>query len=86
MSLPHFQHPPKKDEPAIAHTHYFDAANGDVAALHARIERGFADYSLGQSPFSPTSNRFETTVRLFSRGAGLAGLTAGLLLVAYSIF
>jgi hypothetical protein len=66
-------------------THYFDAAHGDVAALHARIEQGFADYSLGETPLSPTADRLDAAVQFLSRSAGIAGLVSALILTAYCL-
>ncbi|MCE7798826.1 hypothetical protein LWE61_20055 [Sphingobium sufflavum] len=63
--------------------HYFDSAHGDVAALHARIERGFADYSLGASPHSPVADRFEQVIQQISRSAGIVSLAAALTGIAY---
>ncbi|HEX7823192.1 MAG TPA: hypothetical protein VF463_21570 [Sphingobium sp.] len=87
MPLPRFQRPAADETPAGAYaTHYFDAARGDVAALHERIERGFADYSLGETPLSPTADRLDTTIQFLSRSAGIVGLAGALIIVAVSIF
>lgn len=65
--------------------HHFESAHGDVAALHARIEQSFRDYSIGDSPFSDARSRIDSTVDFVSRSAGIVGLVAALGGIAYCL-
>ncbi len=88
MAQPRFQHPIPAEKQAgnASASHYFDAVNGDVAALHERIELGFADYGFGESPFSGTGNGLDSTIHLLSRSAGILGLAGALILLGIAIF
>lgn len=79
MSLP----APKSNLPVpvskpVSRAHHFDAAHGDVAALHARIERSFADGTYASPPRSPLAERLEASVQAVSRAAGPVALIAAL--------
>ncbi len=88
MPHPRFQKPNHVDKrPAgTPDSHYFDAAQGDVAALHERIERGFIADRPGESPFSPASGQLDATIRFLSRSAGIVGLVGALILIGFNIF
>lgn len=63
--------------------HYFATVHGDVAALQARIERGFADYPFERAPASIAFGRVEQTIESTSRIAGVLGLIGALTAMAY---
>ncbi len=88
MPLPRFQQPAPAEQTQLGGdtSHYFDAALGDVAALHDRIERGFAAYAPGESPISPSADRLDTAIQFLSRSAGVVGLAGALILIGIAIF
>ncbi|MFT3965598.1 MAG: hypothetical protein QM690_06930 [Sphingobium sp.] len=84
--------PPSPFKPSESHPqpqggtesdHYFDVAHGDVAALHARIERGFAQYHFERAPRSSFDEHVEDSIHLLSRLSGVLGLAVTLGIIAY---
>ncbi|CAN5135531.1 hypothetical protein BH10PSE13_BH10PSE13_21030 [soil metagenome] len=80
---------PQRPEQAPAHRagtdHYFDAAHGDVASLHARIEQSLGQNGFVAAPHSQTADRIEHLVQGVSRSAGIVGLAGALALIGYAL-
>lgn len=80
---------PQRPDNAPAHRaetdHYFDIAHGDVASLHARIERGLGQNGFAAAPHSATADGIENLVQGISRSAGVIGLLGAVSLIAYAI-
>lgn len=82
---------PKQAEPrhgARAETpaYHFDMAHGDVAALHAQIERSFRESPLALLPTTTLPDRLETAVQFVSRASGPALLIGTLALIGAVLF
>ncbi|HEX7872573.1 MAG TPA: hypothetical protein VF475_06665 [Sphingobium sp.] len=87
MALPEFK-PEELDDSrstTAGDGHYFDTAHGDVAALHAKIEQGFGDYSFDRAPESFVGSRLENSIHGLSRAAGVFGFVGALAVIAYLV-
>lgn len=81
---------PRQPEQAAPSTgapasHYFDAAHGDVASLHDRIERSLGAHAFAALPQSQAVDRLEALVQAVSRAAGPIGLLGALAMIAYAL-
>lgn len=87
MPLPQSKRSAFTDFPPSAQEadHYFGRVHGDVAALQARIERGFADLPFDRAPASELGLWAEQAVESLSRAAGVLGLIGALGAIAYAL-
>jgi hypothetical protein len=82
---------PKQAEPrhgagSETPSYHFDVAHGDVAALHAQIERSFRDTPLALLPTTTLPDRLESGVQMLSRAAGPAVLIATVAVIGHVLF
>lgn len=87
MSLPAPKQAEPRHEAGLATpSHHFDVAHGDVAALHAKIERSFRDSPLAMLPTATLPVRLEAGVQMLSRASGPALLIATLAAISHVLF
>lgn len=66
--------------------YHFDMAHGDVAALHAKIERSFRETPLAMLPAATLPGRLDAAVQMLSRASGPGLLVASLAVIGHVLF
>ncbi len=77
---------PRQREAVAEPSYHFESAYGDVAALHAQIERSFAETPFAALPRPVAPERLEAAVQILSRAAGPTLLMAGIAGIAFVLF
>lgn len=77
---------PQHGAGAATPSYHFDGVHGDVAALHAQIERSFRDTPLSLLPVTTLPDRLESGVQFVSRAAGPAVFVAALAAIVHVLF